>query len=106
MSRETRIYQTLSQTFNPTVLVVENETHRHQVPADAESHFKITLVTEQFDSLSRIARHRAVNEFLQAEFKQGLHALSLQLFSPKEWALKGPGVANPPPCRGGSQHEN
>src|SRR5690606_32771178 len=42
----------LRAALTPQVLRVENESHRHNVPAGAESHFKVTLVADRFAPLS------------------------------------------------------
>jgi BolA protein len=38
-------------------------------PAGSESHFKVIVVSESFDGVALIQRHRAVNETLAAELK-------------------------------------
>lgn len=85
MLRSKRIHHSLSQAFMPLELRVEDESHTHQVPLGAESHFKVLVVSAAFNTLTRINRHRAVNTLLNDEFKQGLHALSLFLYTPEEW---------------------
>jgi BolA protein len=42
------------------------------------------MVSAAFNGQSRVARSRAVHEALAAEFKTGLHALSLRLRAPCE----------------------
>ena len=38
----------LEDAFQPSLLSVENESHRHNVPADSETHFKVVHVAERF----------------------------------------------------------
>lgn len=92
----------LQQAFSPTYLLVENETHMHNVPADAESHWKVTIVSEGFNGLMLIKRHRLVNEALKDEI-QKIHALALHTMTPDEWFEKGGKVADSPPCEGGGK---
>lgn len=92
----------LQQAFSPTYLQVENETHMHNVPADAESHWKVTIVSEDFNGLMLIKRHRLVNEALKDEI-QKIHALALHTMTPDEWFEKGGQVAESPPCEGGGK---
>jgi len=92
----------LQQAFNPTYLKVENETHMHNVPPDAESHWKVTVVSEDFNGLMLIKRHRLVNEALKDEI-QKIHALALHTMTPDEWFAKGGKVADSPPCEGGGK---
>ena len=52
--------------------------------ADAETHFKLRLVSEAFDGKRLIQRHRMVNEVLKQELETTVHALSLVLKTPSE----------------------
>lgn len=99
MSRQQRIQDILSQQLTPTTLTILDESHRHQVPVGAETHFKITAVSTCFDGLNRVARHRVVNTLLADEFSNGLHALSLHLYTPKEWIQQQSLVPASPACR-------
>jgi BolA protein len=42
------------------------------------------MVAESLRPLSRLERSRAIHEALAAEFKDGMHALSLKLSAPGE----------------------
>ena len=92
----------LQQAFNPAYLKVENETHMHNVPPDAESHWKVTIVSEDFNGLMLIKRHRLVNEALKQEIQQ-IHAIALHTLTPDEWFEKAGKVADSPPCEGGGK---
>lgn len=98
-SRQERIQTILLNELNPSYLIIDNESNRHQVPIDAETHFKIIAVSVKFDTLTRIARHRLVNQLVSAEFNSGMHALSLHLYTPKEWDESGPISPKSPPCQ-------
>lgn len=100
MNRQSTIEQKL-QALNPRFLRVEDESHRHNVPPGAESHFKVTIVAERFDGQQLLARHRLVNEMLSLELSGGVHALALHTMTPDEWHDAG-AVADSPPCLGGS----
>lgn len=39
----------------------------HNVPAGAESHFKVTVVSEQFNGKRLVARHQWINQILAEE---------------------------------------
>ncbi len=98
MSRKQRIYNALSGELKPDSLLIEDESHRHQVPPGAETHFKVIAVSTIFESLNRVARHRLINTILATEFMTGLHALSLHLYTPSEWLQKTTGVPASPVC--------
>lgn len=97
---ESRIQQKLTEQFEPTVLLIENESHRHSSGRGAESHFKVTMVSPKFDGLRSVARHQAVYGCLREELEQGLHALALHLFTQAEWQAQGEVVPASTNCVG------
>lgn len=104
MTRKARIEETLSSTLNPMHLEVADESHMHNVPEGAESHFKVLAVSEAFEGETLIQRHRRINGVLRDEFAAGLHALAIHAWTPQEWFDKGGGAAPASPeCLGGSK---
>ncbi|KAL4239261.1 BolA-like protein 1 [Mactra antiquata] len=99
---ENSIRSKLAETFKPEVLDVINESYMHSVPKGSETHFKVVVVTEKFDSLPLIKRHRLVNETLQDELQNGVHALSIVAKTPKQWEESEGSVSKSPACRGGA----
>lgn len=93
------------QALQPQFLEVINESHRHNVPAGSESHFKVTIVSATFDDKSLIARHRLVNATLTNEIIQSIHALALHTFTSDEWQKRQQTAQASPPCLGGSPNE-
>ena len=106
MTRKERIEQHLVTGFNPVILQVEDESKNHHVPENAQTHYKITMVTEQFTELSRIQRHRLINQLLKEEFDTGMHALSMHLYSPIEWETQDKSQLKSPACRDGYKNNN
>ena len=104
MSMQTTIEQKLSGEFEVDYLQVENESHLHSVAPGAESHFKVTIVSNSFDEQMLIKRHRQVNQVLQQEMKQ-IHALALHTLTPQEWQARNGQVASSPKCRGGGKNQ-
>ena len=94
----------LSSCFSIEHLNVENESHMHNVAPGSESHFKVTIVSEDFSDLMLIKRHRLVNKALQQEL-QAVHAMALHTMTPDEWSTRAGKVANSPPCRGGGKNQ-
>ncbi|MBN8522226.1 MAG: BolA family transcriptional regulator [Alphaproteobacteria bacterium] len=82
---KTRVIEAMA----PEVIEVINESHKHAGHAGdngtGESHFRIIVVSARFENCARLARHRMINEALEPVFKKGLHALSIQAFSPSEY---------------------
>lgn len=90
------------QVFSPLHLEVINESGQHASGPNAETHFKILLVSEAWEGVSMIARHRKVFSVLAEEQTKGVHALSLHLWTTKEWKERGGELPESPACRGGS----
>jgi BolA protein len=82
------IRQKLTAAFAPEQLSVTDESARHAGHAGAspggESHFDVRIVSRQFAGLTKVARQRRVYAVLEAEFRGGLHALSLKTLTPDE----------------------
>ncbi|WP_039960220.1 BolA family protein [endosymbiont of Riftia pachyptila] len=103
MNTESRIKEKLQSAFQPLHLEVTNESHMHNVPPGSESHFKVVLVSSQFEGERLIGRHRAVNKALVEELQAGVHALALHPLTPEEWFSKGGTSPDSPECLGGSK---
>ncbi len=80
-SRSDRIRTALIAAFSPSVLEIRDESALHAGHAGArpggETHYAVTIRADSLATLSRVARHRAVNNALSDEFDTGLHALSI-----------------------------
>jgi BolA protein len=76
----------LRERFTPLDFALIDESGAHGGHAGArpggETHYRLRLVSSAFEGLSRVARQRLVYEALDAEFDNGLHALSLDLKAP------------------------
>lgn len=94
----------LKKTLSPKHLEVINESSKHNVPPGLESHFKVIVISDQFEGKSLLERHQMIHQILAQELKEKIHALSLQLHTPLEWAKKGAQISASPPCLGGSKH--
>ena len=62
--------------FSPFCKVI-NKSHRHNVPAGSESHFKVVIVSDLFNDKRSVSRHRDVYQTLSHELDNGVHALAL-----------------------------
>ncbi|EWH11382.1 cell division protein BolA [Catenovulum agarivorans DS-2] len=98
------IFDKLKGKFNPVELDVQNESHMHSGPA-TDSHYKVIVVSEIFDGLRLIQRHRAINECLAEELAGPVHALSIHTYSVKEWQNGDVNVPLSPKCLGGSKSD-
>jgi BolA family transcriptional regulator, general stress-responsive regulator len=83
--------------FSPALLEIEDESSRHAGHAGArahaakqgggadgigETHFKVRIVSNAFEDVSRVARQRLVYEVLAEELAGPVHALSLKAEAP------------------------
>jgi stress-induced morphogen len=98
---QSRISSLLSTKLKPTFLDVINESSQHA--RGNESHFKVIVVSNVFDGISLIDRHRMVNDAVQEVYSQ-IHALSIIAKTPEQWN-KNKEVLPSPPCLGGSKHD-
>lgn len=103
MRIQPQIETKLQEALRPVHLVVENESHMHSVPPGSESHFKVIVVSDQFEGKSLIQRQRLVYEVLSEEMKV-VHALAMKTLTQAQWHAQGGGEVTykSPLCRGGS----
>ena len=84
------IQQKINARLSPEVLEVTDESHLHAGHAGAreggESHFRILVVSDQFEGVSRIARQRMINDILREELDGPIHALAMKTLTPAEAA--------------------
>lgn len=103
MTTQETITRKIAEALSPAHMEVINESHMHNVPPGAESHFKLVVVADAFDGMPRVRRHQQVNGILEAELKGGVHALSMQTMTPSEWTARGGTVPESPLCLGGGR---
>ncbi|MDH5178422.1 MAG: BolA/IbaG family iron-sulfur metabolism protein [Gammaproteobacteria bacterium] len=103
MSIQSDIEQKLATGVNALHLEVVNESNNHNVPPGSESHFKVTLVSDDFEGKTLINRHRMINTLLAEEVSGKIHALALHTYTSQEWAKNTNGAPLSPPCLGGGK---
>lgn len=78
----------LTDAFAPTRLEVQDDSARHAGHAGAssggESHFNVTIESERFRGVARVARQRMVYQALAVELAGPVHALSVTALAPGE----------------------
>jgi BolA protein len=94
MSRATRIQTEIETRLTPAYFDIQNESHQH-AGNQPDSHFRLVVVSEQFSDKSLLARHRLIQNLLQQERDNGLHALALHTYTPDEWLAKGEAPESP-----------
>ncbi len=87
MNKADTIRALLEATFTPSLLNITDNSSMHAghagVRPGGETHFRVEITSEKFTGLSRIARHRLINDSLKELFQQGLHALEIHTRSPE-----------------------
>ena len=105
MKVQKSIEEKLANGFDASLISVENESHMHSVPPNSETHFKVTLVSPEFEGQMRVRRHQAIYKVLAEELAGPVHALALHLYSPEEWEATGQAAPESPNCMGGSKKD-
>ena len=87
---ETRIAEMRSRleaALEPEFLEIEDQGHLHVGHAgarDGRGHFHLSVVSDRFSGLSRVARHRAVYAALGDLMQSDIHALAIDALAPDE----------------------
>ena len=88
MTATTKIENKLRAAFDVEKLVVTDESYLHEGHAGArpggESHFKVEIISSDFDGVSRVDRQRMIHKALQEELSTFIHALSLDVKASSE----------------------
>lgn len=84
---------------------VVNESHMHSVPPGSETHFKVVLVSPEFDGKRAVARHQLIYRVLADELAGPVHALALHTYTAHEWQQRNAAAPVSPQCLGGSKHD-
>ena len=88
MSMIDQISNTLTAVFGPKSLKIADESELHAGHAgerpEGETYFRVRVVSDAFEGLSRVMRHRMVNKVLNEELSGRVHALALSTFTPEE----------------------
>lgn len=83
MGLEQEIRDALNKNFNTTSLDVINESALHAGHSgddgSGESHWRIVIQAEEFNNMTRIARHRAIYAALGTEIMSRIHALAVEI---------------------------
>ena len=96
MSVEEQIKHKLKSHLDTALLEVVNESSFHQGPANAETHFRVLVVSQDFEGLSTVQRHQKVYRILAEELKGPVHAFSQKTLTPKEWQVGVTSFSSPP----------
>ncbi|GAA0783674.1 BolA family protein [Marinobacterium sediminicola] len=102
MSVAEQLENLLQAGLNIQHIQLENESHMHSGPA-TESHFKLVLVSADFEGRRLVQRHQQVYGLVAELMQNPIHALALHLHTPEEWVARNGEVPLSPTCKGGSK---
>ncbi|GFD88527.1 transcriptional regulator [Tenacibaculum sp. KUL152] len=105
MQVKTFLEEAIRSALSPLYLEVLDESFMHNVPEGAQSHFKVTVVSDAFEGKRLLARHREVNALAAEALAGPVHALALHTYTAKEWEARGGESLTSPNCLGGSKHD-
>lgn len=108
MSAVTSVQQQITHklaALAPAHLDVVNESHMHSVPPNSETHFKVVVVSAQFEGKRQVARHQSIYRLLADELAGPVHALALHTYTEAEWQAREQSAPASPACLGGSKHD-
>ncbi len=86
-SRQAQIRTELENSFQPTELLIKDQSHLHaghEGAKDGKGHFDVTIVSEAFAGENRVSRHRMVYDALGKLLETDIHALRIKAFAPSE----------------------
>lgn len=82
MTYRQRMIDKLTTAFAPTFLDVVDESEKHHGHgghhSEGETHFLIQITAPAFAGVSRLQRHRMINEVVKDELAERVHALSIE----------------------------
>ena len=84
MSVKSQIEDLCTKALNFDLISIENESHLHSSSQNAESHFKLILVSNDFLNMSLIKRHKHIYRILN-EIMPKIHALASHAFTEEEF---------------------
>ena len=86
-NRQDQIRKELEKSFQPTELLIKDQSQLHaghEGARDGKGHFDVTIVSQKFDGINRLQRHRMVYDALRKLIETDIHALRIKAFAPSE----------------------
>ena len=86
--RLAEIHTRLESALSPETLQVEDEGHMHighEGAKDGRGHFRVLVVSDQFQGKNLIARHRLIYQAMGDLMQTDIHALAIDAYTPDEF---------------------
>lgn len=83
--------------FNTTNIEVINDSWMHK--RGDETHFKVLVVSNEFNGKTQVARQRLINQALKEIWDNGIHSISIVAKTPTEF-VEDDKITRSPGCMG------
>ena len=93
---QNKIEKLLKDNLNVSNLLIRNDSYKHNVPPNSESHFNVQIVSDDFEDLSQIQRHKIVYKAVGALLAE-IHAFSITAMTTSEFK-ENPSLKDTPDC--------
>ena len=93
---QNKIEKLLKDNLNVSNLLIRNDSYKHNVPPNSESHFNVQIVSDDFEGLSQIQRHKTVYKAVGALLAE-IHAFSITAMTTSEFK-ENPSLRDTPDC--------
>ena len=93
---QNKIDKLLRDNLNVSKLIIKNESNKHNVPLNSESHFNVQIVSDDFQDLSQIQRHKIVYKAIESLLAE-IHAFSITAITNSEFK-ENPSLRDTPDC--------
>ena len=94
---QNKIDKLLRDKFNVFKLTIKNDSYKHNVPLNSESHFNVQIVSDDFQDLSQIQRHKIVYKAIESLLAE-IHAFSITAITTSEFK-ENPSLRDTPDCK-------
>jgi BolA protein len=87
VDRVKKIRAAISSKFEPSELVIKDQSHLHAGHAgarDGKGHFDLYIVSELFDGATRVQRHKMVYDALAKLLETDIHAVRIKAITNAE----------------------
>ena len=93
---QNKIEKLLKDNLNVSNLLIRNDSYKHNVPPNSESHFNVQIVSDDFEDLSQIQRHKIVYKAVGTLLAE-IHAFSITAMTTSEFK-ENPSLKDTPDC--------
>tara|TARA_B000000475_G_scaffold213359_1_gene175514 strand:- start:218 stop:514 length:297 start_codon:yes stop_codon:yes gene_type:complete len=93
---QNKIEKLLKDNLNVSKLLIRNDSYKHNVSPNSETHFNVQIVSDDFEDLSQIQRHKIVYKAVGALLAE-IHAFSITAMTTSEFK-ENPSLKDTPDC--------